>query len=152
MDSNNLVLFFILIAFGIIFYKYFPLILNKYNSNLLIDNELSKPQAFHDLPTPIIGGLCIFISFIIIFINSLIFEQEIFIEYFSFCTLFFILGFSDDIKINIKSSIRLILMILFLIFLVRYNNFYLEKTGIAVLNSWIENSNVFSLYYLHLII
>ena len=43
MDLDNLILFFILISFGLFFYKYFLLILNKYNLKLLIDDELEKP-------------------------------------------------------------------------------------------------------------
>ena len=50
MDLNNLVLFFILISFGLFFYKYFLLILNKYSLKLLIDDDLKKPQAFHEFP------------------------------------------------------------------------------------------------------
>ena len=30
-------------------------------------------------------------------------------------------------------------MIIFLIAFVKYNNFYIEKTGIRILNEWIEN-------------
>ena len=53
MDLNNLILFFILISFGLFFYKYFGLFLNKYNLKLLIDDQLKKPQAFHESPIPI---------------------------------------------------------------------------------------------------
>ena len=67
MDLNNLILFFVLISFGLFFYKYFLLILNKYNSKLLIDNELEKPQAFHEFPVSTSGGIGIFFSFLIFF-------------------------------------------------------------------------------------
>ena len=63
-------------------------------------------------------------------------------------SLFFLLGFLDDIKINIKPKIRLSLMIIILIVLAKYNNFYLEKTGIEVLNNWLMNSEIFSLIFI----
>ena len=148
MDLNNLILFFVLISFGLFFYKYFLLILNKYNSKLLIDDELEKPQAFHESPISVIGGTCIFFSFLIVYFHFLLFKNIIFFEYLSFCTLFFILGLVDDMKININARIRLALMIIFLIVLVKYNNFYLENTGIAILNNWLKNSKILSLIFI----
>ena len=76
------------------------------------------------------------------------FKNIIFFEYLSICTLFFLLGFVDDIRINIKPKIRLALMIIFLIFLIKYNNFYLDNTGITVLNNWLDNLEIFSLIFI----
>ena len=64
MDLNNIILYFILTSFGLFFYKYLFFILNKYNLKFLVDNELTKPQAFHQSPIPTIGGLGIFFSFL----------------------------------------------------------------------------------------
>ena len=116
MDLNNLILFFFLIGFSIFFYKYFLAILHKYNPGLLIDDQFTKPQAFHEFATSIAGGLGIFFSLLIIIFNFFLFKNIFFFEYLSICTLFFVLGFIDDIRINIKPTIRLALMILFLIF------------------------------------
>ena len=127
MDLNNLILILLLIGFNILFYKYFFLILNKYNPNLLIDDQLKKPQAFHTSPTPVIGGMGISFSLLIIYFYFLLFKNVSLFEYLSFCTLFFFLGFLDDLKINFNPKVRLALMIIFLIFLAKYNNFYLEK-------------------------
>tara|TARA_Y100000590_G_scaffold381825_1_gene451330 strand:+ start:19654 stop:20724 length:1071 start_codon:yes stop_codon:yes gene_type:complete len=148
MDLNNLVLSCILIGFGLLFYKYFTLILKKNNPKLLIDDHFGKPQAFHELPISIAGGAGIFFSFLIVYFNFFLFKNIIFLEYFLFCTLFFLLGFADDLKINIKPSLRLFLMIIFLVVLIKYNNFYLEYTGIKVLNNWLESSKVFSLIFI----
>ena len=41
-------------------------------------------------------------------------------------------------------------MIISLVFLVKYNNFYIYKTGIEFLNIWLENSNTFSLIFVSL--
>ena len=148
MYLNNLILIIFLIIFGLFFYKTFLFILKKYNLKLLLDDQLAKPQAFHFSPTPAAGGTGIFISLLFVFFYFLLFENIFFIEYLSFCTLFFFLGLVDDIKINFNPKIRLALMIIFLVLLVKNNVFYLEQTGIAVLNLWIENSKIFSLIFI----
>ena len=132
MDLNNLILFFFLIGFNLFFYKYFLSILHKKNSTFLIDDQFSKPQAFHDSAISISGGTVIFSSSLIIILNFWLFKNTIFFEYLSICTLFFIVGFIDDIRINIKPIVRLILMIVFLIFLLTYNNLYIE----IILKQW----------------
>jgi len=148
MDLNNLILFFALIGFNLFFYKYLSLIINRYKPQLLIDNQFTKPQAFHESPISTVGGVGIFFSMLIVYFNFLLFKSIFFSEYLSFCTLFFILGLMDDIKIDIKPTTRLVLMIIFLIILIQYNNFYLDKTGIEFLNNWIENSKIFSLIFI----
>ena len=54
----------------------------------------------------------------------------------------------DDLRINIRATIRLALMIVVLVLLVKYNNFYIENTGIEILNNWIKNSEIFSLIFI----
>ena len=137
---NDLILMLFLIGFGVLFQKCFLLVINKYNSKLLIDDQLSKPQAFHLSPIPIIGGAGIFFSLLIALFYFFLFKDTFFLEYLSFCTLFFLLGFAEDIKINFNPKMRLALMIIFLVLLVKYNSFYLEKTGIEFLNHWIEGN------------
>jgi UDP-N-acetylmuramyl pentapeptide phosphotransferase/UDP-N-acetylglucosamine-1-phosphate transferase len=145
---NDLILIFFLIGFGLLFYKCFLLIMKKYNSKLLIDNQLRKLQAFHVSPTPVIGGIGIFFSLIIVLYYFYLFKDIFFFEYLSFCSLFFFLGFVDDIKINFNPKVRLILMIALLALLVKYNNFNFEHTGISFLNHWIRNSDFFSLIFI----
>jgi len=148
MDLNSLIVFFFLIGFNLFFYKFFLLSLYKYNPKFLIDDQFNKPQAFHQSAISIAGGLGIFSSLLILFFNFWLFKNLIFFEYFSICTLFFILGFVDDIRVNIKPRTRLILMIIFLVFLIKYNNLYVEKTGIEFLNKWLENSEFLSLIFI----
>ena len=69
-------------------------------------------QAFHENAISTSGGVCIFFSLIIIYFNFFLFKNIFFLEYFSFCSLFFLLGLIDDIKINIKPKVRLLLMII----------------------------------------
>jgi len=150
MDLNNLILFFVLIGFSLFFYKYFILILDKNYKKLLIDNHFNKPQAFHETSTPVVGGIGIFFSFLIVYFYFLLFKNIIFPEYLAFCTLIFFIGLADDLKINAKPIIRLASMIIFLIVLIKYNDFYIENTGIEILNNWIENSKIFSLIFISL--
>tara|TARA_B100000686_G_scaffold254690_1_gene265979 strand:- start:1304 stop:2362 length:1059 start_codon:yes stop_codon:yes gene_type:complete len=147
MDLNNLIFFFVLISFGLLFYRYFLLILNKYNFKFLIDNELKKPQAFHEFPVSTSGGIGIYFSFLILCMYLFLSKQIIFYDYISFCTLFFFLGLLDDLKLNIRPKFRLILMITFLLTLVISNKFYVENTGIGFLNRFLE-IDIFALFFI----
>ena len=150
MDLNNLILFFLLVGFNLFFYKYFLSILYKNNSKFLIDDQFNKSQAFHDSATSISGGTAILSSSLIVILNFWLFKNTIFFEYLSICTLFFMLGFIDDIRSSIKPTARLVLMVLFLLFLIEYNSLYVEKTGIEFLNRWIINYKIFSLIFISL--
>ena len=123
--------------------------LKKYNLNLLVDNEFNKTQAFHEFPTPTIGGLGLFLSFLILCLFLFWSKGIIYFEYISFCTLFFILGFLDDLKVNVRPKFRLILMISFLIILITFNKFYIENVGIEFLNRFLE-IDIFALFIVSL--
>ena len=75
-------------------------------------------------------------------------KQIIYYEYLSFCTLFFILGLSDDLKLNVRPKFRLILMVVFLITLVILNKFYIENTGIGFLNRFLE-IDIFAVFFVY---
>jgi len=150
MDSNNLILTFLLIVFGSFFYKYLLKIINKYKLKLLVDDQFTKPQAFHYQPTSHGGGLCIFLSLLIVCLNFLLIENKLLLSYLSFGFLFFILGFIDDLKISISPKIRLFFMIFFLTLLINFNDFYIEKTGIELLEKWLQDSKIFSLIFVSL--
>ena len=147
MDLNNLILFFFLVTFGLFFYKYFSLFLNKFNSKLFIDDEFKKPQAFHEISVSTYGGTGIFISLLILCLYLFLSKQIIYYKYLSFCTLFFILGLMEDLKFNLKPKLRLIVMTVFLIILVISNNFYIENTGIEFLNRFLE-IDIFALFFI----
>ena len=150
MDLNSIILILLLVGFSLLFYRYLIPIIYNIRPQFLIDNQYTKPQAFHDKPTSIAGGVCIYISFLIVCFNFFLFKNIFLLNYLLFCSLFFIIGFLDDIKVDIKPKIRLLLMILFLLIFLKYTNFYIEKTGIEVLDSWLLNSNLFSLLFISL--
>ena len=146
MSLNNLTLIFILILFNLFFCKYFLLILSKFDPKLLVDDQFNKPQAFHTFPISTSGGVGIFFSFFILCLYLFLTQQIIYYEYLSFCTLFFLLGLVDDLKLNAKPKFRLLLMIAFLITLVILNEFYIENTGIRFLNRFLE-IDIFALFF-----
>ena len=146
MNLNNLILISFLVLFNLFFYKYFLAILNKFDLRVLIDDQFKKPQAFHEFPIPTLGGVLMFFSFLILYLYFFLTKQTIYYDYLSFCTLFFFLGLSDDLKLNVKPKLRLILMIIFLVTLVITNGFYIEYTGIEFLNRFLE-IDIFSLFF-----
>ena len=146
MESNNLILIFFISAFSLLFFKFFSLILSKFNSKILVDDQFDKPQAFHESPVSISGGLGIYLSLLILFSYLFLSNQSFNYEYLSFCTMFFILGFSDDINLNIRPKFRLLLMIIILISLIIFNEFYIENTGIAFLNRFLQ-IDIFALFF-----
>ena len=107
----------------------------KSKFNLLNDDQFKKPQAFHENSTYRLGGIIIFFLLILVFLYLFFSKNIFFIEYISFCTLFFFLGLIDDLKINIRPKFRLLIMIGFLVTLVILNKFYIEKTGLEFLNN-----------------
>ena len=127
-ELNNIIFSFFVIFFGYYFIKYVLSIFNKYKPSFLIDGQFRKPQAFHEKATYRLGGILFFSLLILVFAYLYFFHNIFYFEYLSFCTLFFILGLADDLQIKIPPKFRLIIMILFLIILVIYNKFYIDKT------------------------
>ena len=48
MDLNSIILFFFLIGFNLIFYKYFLTIISSLNPKILIDDEFNKLNFFEN--------------------------------------------------------------------------------------------------------
>ena len=118
MDINNIILFLVLIFFSLFFYKYFLILSKKYNINFLVDDEFKKPQAFHESPIPTAGGVCLFLSFLILSLYLFLSQEIVYYDYLLFCLFFFILGLSDDLRFNLRPKFRLLSMVAILILLV----------------------------------
>jgi UDP-N-acetylmuramyl pentapeptide phosphotransferase/UDP-N-acetylglucosamine-1-phosphate transferase len=125
MALDNVYIFFLLSVFFL-----FLLTRNFFfiNNELYLDKEFSKPQAFHQVPIPRVGG---FIIFIITIFYLLFYFGE---KSFSYSTIllgiiFFIVGFFDDFKLKIKPELRLFIMFLFsfwIIYLLEINIYYTQ--------------------------
>ena len=98
------------------------LIVSKYSFKIkngaLLDQDFSKPQAFHRLPISRSGGLAGIISLNIFFLIYYLLYSNILIEYIALCNSMFLIGFLDDVKIKVSPSRRLFLMIIFLFCLI----------------------------------
>ena len=110
MELNNIIFSFLLLFLGYFLKKYFLVIFQKLKFNLLNDDQFKKPQAFHENSTYRLGGIIIFFLLILVFLYLFFSKNIFFIEYISFCTLFFFLGLIDDLKINIRPKFRLLAM------------------------------------------
>jgi len=149
MELNNIIFSFFIVIFGYFFNKYLLIIFNKSKFNFLIDNDYKKPQAFHENATQRLGGITIFLLFFLTLFYLYISQNFYLFEYISFCTLFFILGLLDDLKIRIAPKFRLGIMIIFLLFLIVKNGIYIEKTGLEFLNHLLK-IDIFSLIFISL--
>jgi len=146
MELNNIIFTILIFFLSIFLNKYSLFFLKKINSNILSDDQFKKPQAFHENSTYRLGGFTIFLSLVIVFAYLFFLKNIFFFEYISFCTLFFILGFSDDLKIYLKPKFRLLIMFGFLIMLIIFNEFYIERISLEYLNKLLK-IDIFSLFF-----
>ena len=118
------------------------------NHNLLFlrktkDKDFYKPQAFHTKSTPRMGGvlICFFlIIFSIIFFNNIFFFNKIIF----LGILFFLLGFIEDIKINVKPESRLFFMLVLSFVLIYFLDIKIFNTQLSFLNNLINSHKIFS--------
>ncbi len=94
------------------------LLVSKYSHKImrgaLLDKDFLKPQAFHDIPVTRSGGIATIISLSIFFVIYYLLYSKILYDYIFICYSMFLVGFLDDLKINIKPLKRLIIMVILL--------------------------------------
>ena len=147
MELNNIIFSLLLLLFCFFINKYFLLLLIKAKSPLLNDNQFTKPQAFHEYSTYRLGGTIFYLSLIIVFLYLFFVKNIFYPEFISFCTLFFLLGLIDDLKIYLSPKFRLIIMITLLLTLVILNEFYLESITVGYLDNLMK-IDIFSLFFI----
>jgi len=147
MALNNIISLLFVFFFGFIFTKYLLFFFKKINTNLLIDDQFNKPQAFHKNAIPRLGGIILYCLLAII-LGYLYFSKNIFsFEYIYFCSFFFILGLVDDLKINVPPKFRLIIMSVFLVALITSSDIQINKTGLEFLDNLIV-IDIFALIFI----
>ena len=146
MELNNIIFSFLLPIFVFFVSKYFLKFFNKKKFNFLNDDQFNKPQAFHVNSTYRLGGTIIFLSLSILFFYSYISEIYFLPEYITFSILFFFLGFVDDLKIYIPPKFRLLIMISFLLFLVIFHGFSIERISLEYLDHLMK-IDIFALFF-----
>ena len=147
MDLNSLIFSFLLLFFGFFFNKYFLFIITKSKFDFLSDNQFKKPQAFHENATYRLGGVVIFLSLSILLFYLFVSEKYFMTEYISFCTLFFFLGLADDLKIDVKPKLRLLIMVAFLLFLIIFHEFKIERISLEYLERLMK-IDIFASFFL----
>ena len=75
---------------------------HKIKSGALLDNDFSKPQSFHDLPVTRSGGIAAIISLSFFFLIYFLLYKKILLSYILISYSMFLIGFLDDLKINIS--------------------------------------------------
>jgi UDP-N-acetylmuramyl pentapeptide phosphotransferase/UDP-N-acetylglucosamine-1-phosphate transferase len=145
MESNQIELSFLSIFTLITFFIF--LLFNKYShkikNGVLLDQDFSKPQAFHHQAISRGGGLSGIISLNIFFIVFYLIYSKILFEYIYVCNFMFLVGFLDDLRTKISPSKRLILMIIFLLIFIYFIPIEILNIDIPFLSSLL-NSKIFS--------
>ena len=92
---------------------------HKIKGGILLDNDFLKPQAFHSSPVTRSGGIAVIISLSFFFTIYYLLYSKVLYNYIFISFSAFIVGFLDDLRINIQPFKRLTIMIS-LIFLFIY--------------------------------
>ena len=112
---------------------------HKIKNGILLDEDFSKPQAFHENPVTRSGGIAAIISLSFFYYIYYLLYSKVLYEYIFISYTMFLIGFTDDLKISIKPSKRLLMMIISLfvvIYFLPVKIFYIDiKFLIPVLNN-----------------
>ena len=123
------------------------LLVSKYSHRIrggaLLDEDFSKPQAFHDIPVTRSGGIAAIISLSIFFYIYYLLYSEVLYSYIFISYSVFLVGFLDDLRINIKPLKRLLLMVFLLFIIIYFLPIKIFNIDIPFLNSFMS-SHVFS--------
>lgn len=111
------------------------------NNEIYLDKDFFKPQAFHKVPTPRIGGFVIFI-FSILYLLFYFDEQNFSNSIILLGSVYFLIGFLDDFKFKIKPEIRLLIMFLFSFCIIYLLEININYTQIIFLDNLININKI----------
>ena len=113
MGSESIEASFLSIYALVVFFIF--LIISKFShkiyNGILFDKDFLKPQAFHDVPITRSGGMGVLVSLSVFFFIYYLLYSKILFDYILISYSMFLIGFLDDLKINIKPLHRLLIMI-----------------------------------------
>ena len=151
MQTDSIELSFLSIFAFITFFIF--LLVSKYSykikDGILLDNDFVKPQAFHTEAVSRSGGLASIIALFLFFYIYYLLFSKILYEYIFICFGFFLIGYLDDLKIRIKPSVRLFLMIMHLLICINLFSINIYSIDLIFLSFWLEN-NIFSTIFIAL--
>lgn len=107
------------------------------------DRKFNKPQAFHSRSTPRIGGFLIYF-FLILFFIFFIQKNNFFYSIFYLGSFFFLLGFIEDLNINIKPEFRLFFMLIFTFFLIYFLDIKIINVQLNIISKIINSHKIIS--------
>jgi len=116
---------------------------NQINDGALLDIDLDKPQAFHETPVSRSGGLAIIISLSVFFGIYYLLYSKILYDYIAISFTMFLVGFLDDLKIKVKPSRRLTIMIISLFIIIYFLPIKISNIDIPFL-TLVLNIDIFS--------
>ena len=137
MDLGKIFLIFI----SSIFFFYFIINKKYFSREIYLDKDFLKPQSFHKIPTPRIGGalIIIFSLFYLFFFQE---KNNFFYSIIFLGILFFTIGFFDDIKFKVKPEIRLLLMFVLSFIIIYLLEIRINYTQIKFLDDIINYNKV----------
>ena len=145
MSTDSIEVSFLSIFVLIVFFVF--LVVSKYSykirKGIILDQDFSKPQAFHHSATSRSGGIAGLISLNIFYVFYYLLYAKILYEYIFISFLMFFVGFLDDIKIKISPALRLLLMIFFLTLLIFFLPIKISNIEVPFLAPLLQN-NIFS--------
>ncbi len=148
MQTESIELGFLSIFALVTFFIF--LITSKYSYQIkngtLLDNDFSKPQAFHNKEISRSGGLASLISLLVFLSIYYLLYSKILYEYIFICLSLSLIGFLDDIKIKIDPKTRLALMVFFLLIFINFLSIQIGNIDLIFLNHWLENKFFSSLF------
>jgi len=144
IDINFFIIFFIILLSNIIILKYRYEIAKSFK---IID--FPNERKIHNKPTPLIGGISYFLSLLIL-LFYIYFDNQIKLEKFilliSIYSVFFLVGFFDDVK-ALSAKLRSILIISSSILLIIFDaEFIINNLNFKSINS-IYNLSYFSYFF-----
>ena len=120
---------------------------DKIGNGILLDQDFNKPQAFHSSSVLRSGGLAGIISFLIFYIFNYFMFNKIDFDYLILSLMMFLLGFLEDVKLEVKPVYRLLCMIIVLLSFIIYFSITINFIDLQFLNIWIKNE-VFSTFFI----
>ncbi len=121
---------------------------HKIRGGILFDKDFFKPQAFHDLPVTRSGGIATIFSLSFFFIIYYLLYSKILYDYILISYSTFLVGFLDDLRINIKPLKRLLLMVLTLFIAIYFLPIKILNIDIPFLTILMSNHMFSSLFVL----
>ena len=121
---------------------------HKFRNGALLDEDFLKPQAFHEIPVTRSGGIAVIISFSIFLVIYYLLYEKILYDYIFISYSVFLVGFLDDLRININPFKRLIIMMLLLLIFINFLPIKILNIDIPLLTSLMSNHIFSSIFVL----